>query len=48
LMSSLCFLLASLLLHHIGLLYSHARPRCLQAVQAGEPSSHFLRLSLHV
>src|SRR3569833_2477033 len=48
LMSSLCFLRASLLLHHMGRLYSHTRPRCLQAVHMGEPSSHFFRLSLHV
>ena len=38
----------SLLLHHMGLLYSHRSPRCLQAVQAGEPSSHFFLRSLHV
>ena len=40
--------LCSLLLHHIGLLYSHWRPRCLQARQADFPSSHFFRRKRHV
>ncbi len=48
LMSSLCFLRASLLLHHMGRLYSHWRPRCLHAVHVGVPSSHFFRRSLQV
>ncbi len=48
LMSSFCFLRASLLLHHIGRLYSHARPRCLHAVHMGVPSSHFFLRNLHV
>jgi len=41
LMFSFWFLRSSLLLHHIGLLYSQRSPRCLQAVQDGVPSSHF-------
>ena len=42
-MVSLCWRRCSLLLHHIGLLYSHLRPRWRQALQAALPSSHFLR-----
>lgn len=48
LMLSFCSRRWSLLLHHMGLLYSHRSPRCLHAVQDGEPSSHFFRRSLHV
>lgn len=48
LISSFCFLLWSLLLHHIGLLYSQVRPRCLQALHLGLPSSHFFLRNRHV
>jgi hypothetical protein len=45
---SFCCRRCSLLLHHIGLLYSQQSPRCLQALQPGLPSSHFFRRNLHV
>lgn len=48
LMSSLCCLLASLLLHHMGRLYSQQSPKCLHAVHIGVPSSHFFLLNLQV
>src|SRR5690242_122651 len=48
LMTSFWFLLCSLLLHHTGLLYSHLRPRCLQARHEFFPSSHFFRRRRHV
>jgi hypothetical protein len=48
LMTSFWFFLCSLLLHHTGLLYSHLRPRCLQARHEFLPSSHFLRRRRHV
>lgn len=40
--------LCSLLLHHIGLLYSHLRPKCLQARHEDFPSSHFFLRRRHV
>ena len=40
---SFWFRRCSLLLHHMGRLYSHLSPRCLHARQDGLPSSHFLR-----
>jgi hypothetical protein len=48
LMTSFWFRLCSLLLHHIGRLYSHFRPRCLHARQEDFPSSHFFRRRRHV
>lgn len=48
LMISFCCRRCSLLLHHIGRLYSHFNPKCLQALQLGLPSSHFFRRNLHV
>lgn len=45
---SFWFRRCSLLLHHIGLLYSQERPKCLQALQPGLPSSHFFRRNRHV
>jgi hypothetical protein len=48
LMSSFCFLRCSLLLHHIGRLYSQLRPRCLHALHLGLASSHFFRRRRHV
>jgi hypothetical protein len=45
---SFCCLRCSLLLHHIGRLYSHFNPRCLQALHPGFPSSHFFLRNLHV
>ena len=48
LMTSFWALLCSLLLHQIGLLYSHLRPRCLHARHEFLPSSHFLRRRRHV
>lgn len=41
LMLSFSFRRFSLLLHHEGRLYSQPRPRCVQALQLGLPSSHF-------
>lgn len=43
LMLSFCNFRCSLLLHHIGLLYSHFNPRCLHALHCPFPSSHFFR-----
>jgi len=48
LIMSFCWRRCSLLLHHMGRLYSHFKPRCLHALQLGLPSSHFFRLSRHV
>lgn len=45
---SFWFLRCSLLLHHIGRLYSQESPKCLQALHPGLPSSHFFRRNLHV
>lgn len=45
---SFWFLRCSLLLHHIGRLYSQDNPKCRQALQPGLPSSHFFRRNLHV
>ena len=48
LITSFCCLRCSLLLHHIGRLYSHFNPRCLQARHEGFPSSHFFLRRRHV
>jgi len=48
LIRSFCFLRVSLLLHQIGRLYSHSRPRLRQASQRGLSSEHFFLLSRHV
>lgn len=48
LIRSFCFLRVSLLLHQIGRLYAHSRPRLWQASQRGLPSGHFFFLSRHV
>ena len=48
LMWSFCFLRVSLLLHQLGLLYSHSSPRFLQALHRGFSSEHFFLRNLHV
>lgn len=48
LIKSFCFLRVSLLLHHVGRLYSQSRPRFRQALHRGLSSEHFFLLSRHV